>query len=74
MTKKFKRHVVLPAALLLYLVVMAVMAYPKYEASGKWGEYFLVIGISLLVLVMLFIILKRRNKMRSRFSDKELEP
>lgn len=73
MSRKFKRHIVLPAVLLIYLAVMAVIAYPKYEASGKWGEYFAVIGISVLLLGMLFYILKRRQKMRDRFSRKDLE-
>ncbi|MDR2816415.1 MAG: LPXTG cell wall anchor domain-containing protein [Proteiniphilum sp.] len=72
MSRKIKRHILFPGALLLYFAVMAVMAYPGYKASGKWGEYFGVIGISLLLALILFFILKRKQKIRDRFSQKDL--
>jgi LPXTG-motif cell wall-anchored protein len=66
-----KRHILFPAALLAYCVVMAVMAFPRYKASGNWNEYFGIIGISLLLALILFFILKRRQKIRDRFSKKD---
>lgn len=72
MSRKFKRHIVLPAVLLIYFAIMAVMAYPRYKASGNWNEYFVIIGISLLLALLLFFILKRRQKIRDRFSKKDL--
>lgn len=67
MARKIKRHILLPIIFLLYFAVMAVMAYPRYEATGNWSEYFLVIGICLLLVLFLFLILKRRQKVRDRY-------
>lgn len=73
MSRKIKRHILFPVVLLVYFAVMAVMAYPRYKASGNWGEYFGVIGVSLLLALILFFILKRRQKIRDRFSKKDLD-
>ncbi|WP_294080673.1 DUF3309 family protein [Proteiniphilum sp. UBA5384] len=72
MSRKFKRYIVFPAVVLVYLVIMAVMAYPRYKASGEWTEYFGIIGISLLLALLLFFILRKRDKIRDRFSKKDL--
>ncbi|MEA4916647.1 LPXTG cell wall anchor domain-containing protein [Proteiniphilum sp.] len=72
MSRKIERHILLPVALLLYFAVMAAMAYPRYKVSGNWGEYFGVIGVCLLFALLLFFILKRRKKIRARFSKKDL--
>jgi LPXTG-motif cell wall-anchored protein len=71
MSRKIKRHILFPVVLLAYFAVMAVMAYPRYKASGNWNEYFGVIGISLLLALILFFVLKRRQKIRDRFSKKD---
>lgn len=67
---KIKRHILLPIALFIYTVAMALIAYPRYKASGNWTEYFTILGICLLMAIFLFIILKRRQKIRNRFSSK----
>lgn len=71
MARKIKRHILLPAIFLLYFAVMAVMAYPRYAISGNWSEYFVVIGICLLLALFLFLILKRRQKLRDRYFKKD---
>ena len=72
MSRKIKRHILFPSVLLVYFAIMGVMAYPRYKASGNWSEYFGIIGISLLLALLLFFILKRRQKIRDRFSKKDL--
>lgn len=64
---KFKRHIVLPIALAVYAVIMAVIAYPNYQNSGNMREYWLIIGVSLVLPVLLHFVLKRREKNRERF-------
>ncbi|WP_298648671.1 LPXTG cell wall anchor domain-containing protein [uncultured Proteiniphilum sp.] len=71
MSRKIKKHILFPAVLLIYFTIMAVMAYPRYKASGNWSEYFGIIGISLLLALLLFFILKRKQKIRDRFSKKD---
>lgn len=71
MSRKIKRHILFPMVLLAYFAIMAVMAYPRYKASGDWSEYFGIIGICLLMVILLFFILKRRQKIRDRFSSKK---
>lgn len=71
MSQKIKRHILFPLVLLVYFAIMAMMAYPRYKASGEWSEYFGIIGMSLLFALLLFFILKRRQKIRDRFSKKD---
>lgn len=72
MSRKIRRHILFPAVLLVYFTIMAAMAYPRYKASGNWSEYFGIIGICLLMALLLFFILRRRQNLRERFSKKDL--
>ncbi|MDE6161355.1 MAG: hypothetical protein K2F77_06830 [Muribaculaceae bacterium] len=62
---KVKRSVLIPAVLLVYLVVMACIGYPEY-AAGRTSAlyYFGVIAITLVVLVLLYFSLRRRERYR----------
>ncbi|NLY23707.1 MAG: LPXTG cell wall anchor domain-containing protein [Bacteroidales bacterium] len=71
MKRKNKKHILFPAALLIYVTVLAVITYPRYRESGDWNEYYSVIGISLLLAVLLFFILKRKQKIREQFTKKD---
>jgi LPXTG-motif cell wall-anchored protein len=71
MNRKTKKQSLLPAALLIYMAIMAYISYPRYKASGKWGEYFAVIGISVVLVVLLFFLLKRKQKIRDQFNRKD---
>ncbi|MFA7493046.1 MAG: LPXTG cell wall anchor domain-containing protein [Proteiniphilum sp.] len=71
MSRKIKRHILFPLVLLAYFGIMAAMAYPRYKVSGNWGEFFGIIGACLLIALLLFFILKRRQKVRDRFSSKK---
>lgn len=68
MKKKFERHVVLPAVLMIYSLAMAVIAYPNYKEQQRWSEYILIVGIGILLPVVLYFILKRRKKIRDEFT------
>ena len=65
-----KRHNFLPSLLLIYTLVMAVIAYPKYKESGTWVEYLTIIGGCILIAFVLYFILKRKQKLRDKFSGK----
>lgn len=69
MKRKNKKHILLPAALLIYMAGMAILAYPKYREQGNWDEYLLVVGIGLLLPILLFFVLKRRKKIRDKFTN-----
>ncbi|MDD2298608.1 MAG: hypothetical protein PHQ67_01700 [Fermentimonas sp.] len=65
-----KRYILFPSLLVIYTIVMAVIAFPKYQESGKWVEYLIVLGGSLLIALLLYFILKRKQTLRDKFSGK----
>jgi hypothetical protein len=71
MNRKIKKQFLLPAALLIYLGIMAYVSYPRYKESGNWSEYFTVTGISVLLVVLLFFLLRRKQQIRDRFARKD---
>lgn len=71
MKRKFEKHTLLPLVLVFYALVMGVLAYPSYRNSGNWGEYFTIIGITLLLALLLHFLLKRRQYIRNRFKGEE---
>ncbi len=58
-----RRTVLLPLGLLVYLAVMAYLGLPHLRA-GEYLFYFGVIGASLLVIVVLYFVLRRRERIR----------
>lgn len=54
---------------MIYMAGMAVLAYPQYREQGNWNEYLLVVGIGLLLPILLFFVLKRRKKIRDKFTN-----
>lgn len=70
---KLKRHTVLPLVLAVYLAVMAYIGYPEY-AAGRTSAlyYFGIIGITVVILIALHFILKKRDRLRrERMEDIE---
>lgn len=63
---KLKRHIVLPAALIIYAIAMAIIGYTNYRQSGNMSEFWLIIGASLAVSVLLYFVLKRRENRREK--------
>lgn len=69
--RKLEKHILLPLVLVFYALVMGILAYPRYRTSGNWGEYFTIIGITLLLALLLHFLLKRRQYIRNRFKGEE---
>ena len=71
--KHLPRHVVIPAALLVYLVIMAVYAYDSWAAGQMSSlQYFGTIGMTVAIIVVLSWSLRRRDRLR-RERNKDLE-
>ena len=71
MKRKFEKHILFPLVLVCYALIMGILAFPRYRTSGNWGEYYTVIGITLLLALLLHFLLKRREYIRNRFKGEE---
>ncbi|MGM9860216.1 MAG: hypothetical protein ACI31C_05605 [Muribaculaceae bacterium] len=71
--KHLPRHIVIPAALMVYLVIMAVYSYDSW-AQGQLSslQYFGTIGVTLAVIIVLSWSLRRRDRLR-RERQQDLE-
>lgn len=70
--RKIPRSTLVPLLLLVYLAVMAVIGWPEY-ASGRSSAlyYFGVIGATLLVIGLLHLNLKKREKLRRQREEQD---
>ncbi|MEG1586150.1 MAG: hypothetical protein RR346_04680 [Bacteroidales bacterium] len=59
-----KRSILIPAVLIIYLIVMAVIGWPNYAAEGNYWEYAGLLIATLIVIVLLYFVLRRRDRMR----------
>lgn len=68
---KSSRATIIPAVLLIYLAVMAIIGYDNYEKGGlTTAEYYGIIALTLVVIVLLHFSLKRRDRLRrERMAD-----
>lgn len=71
MTKKFKKKNLMAIGLLIYLIVISYLAYPKYAESGNFTEYFIVIGVTLIAIVLLWLIQTWRERYRNKTNTKD---
>jgi putative effector of murein hydrolase len=62
-----KSYKVLPIILVVYALVVAVISYPRYKAAGNWGEFWGIIGACVVVAILLYFVLKRKNETRNRY-------
>ncbi len=58
---KIQRSTLIPALLLVYLGVMSYIGYPEFE-QGNYFYYFGVIGVTLLLIAVLHLFLKKRER------------
>ena len=70
MRRKFKRHILIPLILLVYVAIMVVMALPKYQESGNWKEFTIILAISLILIVVIYFVYKRKEKLRDKFNNR----
>lgn len=71
MRRNIKKHNLLPLVLLVYLIVNAVIAFPAYRSSGNWNEFFSIIGLFLLLALVLYFVLKKKQQLRNRFTNND---
>lgn len=67
--KRANKTTVLPMALLSYLGVMAYLGR-GYLAEGDYAYYFGVIGVSFVIIVLLYFVLRMREKVRNERDEK----
>ena len=66
MNLKNKRHIVIPSAIVIYTIVIAIYARVKIYSPENKSSYFLVIGVNLALAVILYFILKKREDFRNK--------
>lgn len=66
MRKRIPKSTFLPLILLIYLAVMSCFGYREYSAGKMSAAYFFgIIAATLIVIVLLHIFLKKREKYRN---------
>lgn len=60
---KPQRSTLIPAILLVYLGIMSYIGYPEFQ-QGHYLYYFGVIGVTLILIAILHIFLKKRERQR----------
>lgn len=62
---KNKRHIIVPSAIVVYTIVIAIYAGMKMYTPETKGSYYLVIGVNLALAVALYFILRKRENLRN---------
>ena len=62
---KIKRSVVFPSIMLAYLAAMAWVGRDRLE-RGEYLYYFGIIGIGLIIIVLLYFSLRKKEQLRDR--------
>ncbi len=70
---KTKKSTWLPLILLVYLLAMAYIGRQQVVA-GKYLQYFGVLGVSLVVIVLLHFVLKKKERLREERDNEEQLP
>lgn len=70
---KTKKSTWLPLILLVYLLVMAYIGRQQL-VTGKYLQYFGVLGVSLIVIVLLHFVLKKKERMQEERGSEEQLP
>lgn len=63
--KRYKKSVIIPLTLLLYLAAMSILGFSYYQA-GQYLYYFGVIGVTLIIIVLLHFSLKKKEKLQEK--------
>ena len=61
--RKMKKSIIIPLALLIYLVVIAWVSRDRYYA-GEYLHYFGVIGVSAAIIVALHFVFKKKERLK----------
>ncbi len=60
---KLRRSTFIPSLLLIYLGVMSYIGYPEFQ-QGHYLYCFGVIGVTLVIIAILHLFLKKRERLR----------
>ncbi|MDE6416751.1 MAG: hypothetical protein K2K68_06985 [Duncaniella sp.] len=60
---KIKLSTLIPILLLIYLTIMSYIGYPEFE-HGNYLYYFGVIGVTLAIIFLVHVYLKKREVLR----------
>ena len=63
---KIKRHIGVPAALLLYLIAIGIYTWPGHNPDVTYTQWGGVVGITLACIVALYFLFKKRDKNREK--------
>ena len=66
MKLKNKRHIIIPIAIVIYTLVIAIFFGLKSNSSDTMGAFYLIIGVNLVLAVVLYFILKKREEYRNK--------
>lgn len=62
---KYKKHILLPGAILIYAIIMSFMSYKQY---GHWtNQNTIILLIEIAIIVILFMLLKKRYNDRNKY-------
>lgn len=68
--KRLPRHITVPLLLLIYLSIMAWLGLDGLRSGATSPmQYFGTIALTLLVLVLLYFFLKKRDRLRRKRQD-----
>lgn len=66
-----KKSILIPVILLIYLAVMSYIGYADYAAGITSSLYYFgIIAITLIIIFLLHLSLKRKERLRSQRDDK----
>ncbi|MDD4636810.1 MAG: hypothetical protein PHI48_00200 [Bacteroidales bacterium] len=63
--KRFKKSTVIPIALCIYTAIIALIFYPK-QPVGEKTEMLAIIGICYVVILLLWIVLRKKEKIAEK--------
>lgn len=62
---KLRRSILIPAALTIYLIVMASIGWKQYASGAMTATYYFgVLAASIAAIVLLYFSLRRRERLR----------
>lgn len=61
-----KRHVILTALITVYAVFMAVYFGSDLLRQGQYARFGITLGAEVVVLVLMFFMLRKRDRLRSQ--------
>ncbi len=67
--KRFKKSTVTTIALSIYTAIVAFIFYPK-QPVGEKTEILTIIGVSYVIIFILWVLLRKKEKIAERNKDK----